>query len=187
MMYDLPTSVEVCGMCYDIRSDYRVALDMCAALSDPGLTPNDKGLVLLEIFYPDFEEGKMPNEHFEEAIKKCLWFINCGAEDDRTRKSPKLMDWEQDFQYIVAPVNRVLGTEIRAAEYLHWWTFISAYYEIGECLFSQIIRIRNLRASGKPLDKMDREWYSKNRNLVDIRTSYTEQEDALLKQWTGGA
>lgn len=61
------------------------------------------------------------------------------------RKSPKLVDWGQDFKLIVAPVNRILGLEARAEKYLHWWSFISAYYEIGECLFAQVIRIRRKR------------------------------------------
>lgn len=184
MIYDLPTSVEICGTEYLIRSDYRAVLDICTALMDQKLDDQGKAIVALEIFYPDFET--MPPEHLEDALKRCFWFINCGNEETQTRKAPKLMDWEQDFQYIVAPVNRVLGREIRAAEYLHWWSFISAYYEIGDCLFAQIIRIRDQKARGKPLDKADREWYRQNRQLVDLKTTYTEQEDAVLKQWMGG-
>lgn len=184
MIYDLPTSVEVCGAEYPVRSDYRAVLDICTALMDQELDDQGKAIVALEIFYPDFDQ--MPPEHLEDALKRCFWFINCGNEETQTRKAPKLMDWEQDFQYIVAPVNRVLGQEIRAMEYLHWWSFISAYYEIGDCLFAQIIRIRGQKARGKPLDKADREWYQQNRQLVDLKTTYTEREDAILKRWTGG-
>ena len=96
----------------------------------------------------------------------------------------RLVNWEKDFNYIVAPINRVLGKEVRAAEYMHWWTFIAAYYEIGgDCLFAQIVHIRNLLQHGKPLDKQDREWYQKNRDLVDIREQYTEKDDEALKEW----
>lgn len=184
MIYDLPTSVEVCGAEYSVRSDYRAVLDICTALMDPELDDQGKAVVALEIFYPDFES--MPLEHLAEALKRCFWFISCGDEGEQARKAPKLMDWEQDFQYIVAPVNRVLGREIRAVDYLHWWSFISAYCEIGDCLFAQIIRIRDRKARGKPLDKADQEWYRQNRRLVDLRTTYTEQENNVLKQWMGG-
>lgn len=179
----LPTSLEVCGAEYEIRSDYRAVLDICAALSDPELEERERALVLLDIFYPGFSE--MPPEHYEEAITQCLRFINCG-DGPQNRKAPKLMDWEQDFKYIVAPINRVMGQEIRAVEYLHWWTFISAYYEIGDCLFAQIVRIREKKAKGKKLDKSEQEWYRQNRELVDIKTTYTEKEMDLLKQWGGG-
>lgn len=181
MMYDLPKSLTVCGSEYEIRSDYRAALDICAALSDNELTDQEKAFVALDLLYPGF--SKMPHEHYQEAIRQCFWFINCGSEEDHTQKAPKLMNWEHDFQYIVAPVNRVVGQEIRAIPYLHWWSFISAYYEIGDCTFAQIVRIRDMKARGKPLDKQDREWYNRNRHMVDLPTSYTEAEKDILKAW----
>ena len=182
MIYDLPTCMEVGGATYEIRSDYRAVLDLCAALSDPELDNQEKGFAALTIFYPNF--GEMPAEDYQEALEKCFWFINCG-DDERSDKSPlKLLDWEQDFKYIVAPINRVLGKEARAMEYLHWWTFISAYYEIGgDCTFAQIVRIREKKAKGKPLDKQEQAWYRQNRSLVDFRTNYTKAEDDVLKQW----
>jgi hypothetical protein len=194
MIYDLPTSLDVCGLSYEIRSDYRAVLDVCAALSDADLSDQDKGLVTLDIFYPAFsgytvesdgteEAILMPPEHYEEAIKRCFWFVSCGDEN-QNRKAPKLMDWEKDFKYIVAPVNRVVGQEVRAAQYMHWWTFIGAYYEIGgDCTFAQIVRIRDLLNRGKKLDKQDREWYVKNRGLVDMKSSYSEKEKAVLGAW----
>ena len=178
----LPTSVEIGGTAYDIRSDYRAVLDICAALSDPALDGQDKALALLDIFYPGFSD--MPPEHYEEAVQRCLWFINCGDEDNQ-RPAPKLVDWEQDFKYIVAPINRVTGMEVRAVEYLHWWTFVAAYYEIGDCTFVQIVRIRDQLRRGKSLDKSDREWYRQNRHLVDFKVNYTEADDDVVKMWTG--
>ena len=184
MMYDLPKSLTICGSEYEIRSDYRAVLDICIALSDAELNDQEKALVALDIMYPAF--ASMPPEHYQEAVRQCFWFINCGADDDPTHKAPKLVDWEHDFMHIVAPVNRVVGQEIRAVPYLHWWSFISAYYEIGDCTFAQIVRIRDKKARGKPLDKADQEWYRRNRNLVDIPTGYTEAENEILKLWGGG-
>lgn len=181
MIYDLPKSVEIGGAEYEIRSDYRAVLDICTALSDLNLTPQEKAIVILDIFYPSFAE--MPPELYDEAIGQCFWFINCGDET-QNRKAPKLMDWEQDWKYIVSPVNRVCGQEIRSAAYMHWWTFIGAYYEIGgDCLFSQIVRIRDKLAKNQKLDKGEREWYNKNRNIVDFKNTYTESENELLKQF----
>ena len=185
MIYDLPTRVEVCGTEYAIRSDYRAVLDICTALADPELTDQDKAAVALGIFYED--SASIPVAQYAEALRSCFRFIDGGADEEHSAaKKPKLMDWKQDFQYIVAPVNRVMGVEIRSVEYLHWWSFLSAYYEIGDCVFAQIVRIRNLKARGKSLDKADREWYQQNRKLVDLKTTYTEQENELLKQLGGG-
>lgn len=176
----LPTSVEVGGAEYEIRSDYRAVLDICAALSDPELDGRERAAVTLTIFYPGLDA--IPPEHYEEAVGQCIRFINCGAEET-PQKGPRLVDWEQDFPYIVAPINRVTGKEIRAEEYLHWWTFLAAYYEIGECTLAQIVRIRDRLARGKPLDKQDLEWYRRNRQLVDFKRKYTSEEEAVLSKW----
>lgn len=181
MNWDLPVSVELGGAVYPIRSDYRVALDICMALNDPDLNGQEKTQVVLTAFYP----VEIPPECWQEAIEKCFWFIEGGDGLDQPQKSPRLVDWEQDFRYIVAPVNRIAGGDIRAMEYRHWWTFLADYQEIGDCTFAQVVRIRDHLARGKPLDKMDREWYRKNRQLVDFRRKYTRVEKGLLKEWGG--
>lgn len=188
MNYDLPKALNICGTEYAIRYDYRCILEICAAMQDPELDKQDKAIVAMAIFYPDFEN--MPTDHYQEAIKQCFWFIN-GGEDDQGGKGTKLVSWYQDTKYIISPINRVLGKEIRAIPYdeeantggLHWWTFLSAYMEIGDCVFAQIVRIRNLKAKGKKLDKADQEWYRQNRNLVDFKQTYTEAENEILKEW----
>lgn len=175
----LPTRAEVGGVEYEIRSDYRAILDICAALSDPELDGQDKAIAALKIFYPNWKS--IPREHWQEAVDQCMHFISGGEE--ASHKSPKLVDLEQDFRYIVAPINRVTGQEIRAVEYMHWWTFLAAFYEIGDCTFAQIVRVRDRLARGKPLDKADRDWYRHNRQLVDFKRKYTSADDERMKRW----
>lgn len=184
MIWDLPTEVEIDGRMYPIRSDYRVILDICVALTDPELTDRERGYVVLDLFYPQME--KIPYESLNEAVQKCFWFIRCGEPEEKNKRKTTLVSWEQDFQYIVAPINRVAGHEIRTDEYLHWWTFIGYYNEIGgDCTFAQIVRIRDKLAKGKLKDKDDRKWYQENKRLVDIRKTYTDAEHEMLKLWGG--
>lgn len=191
MIYDLPTSVEIGGASYEIRSDYRAVLDILTALSDPELSDSDRAEAILDIFYFHPTYLYMPQSDYDDAIRKFIWFINCGNEEKREKKQTKLMDWEQDFPYIVAPVNRVLGLDVRSVPYdfenntggLHWWTFMSAYQEIGDCLFAQIVGIRRKLARGKKLDKSEQEFYRNNRQLVDFKRKYTEMENDILSMW----
>lgn len=180
MNYTLPKSVEVGGKEWDIRWDYRPILDICTALSDPELSDQDRAFVALSIFYPDIKE--MPQGNYSEAIDKCMWFVG-GGEEEKKKSGPKLVDWEQDFTLIVAPVNRILGRDVREDTPFHWFSWLSAYYEIGDCTFSQVVKIRNALATGKRLDKSDREWYRRNRDFVDFKRKYTETDQDLLKSW----
>lgn len=181
--YELPTSVEIDGREYEIRTDFRAALDICAALVDPELSDDERYIAALFIFYPEFPD--MPQEHYAEAMKRCAWFIDGGENYGQRRSGPRLMDWEQDFSQIVAPINRVMGQDIRGLDTLHWWTFLAAYYEIGDCTFAQIVRIRDLKARGKPLSAEERRWYNNNRDLVDLKTRYTEKDKETEKMWFG--
>ena len=67
MDLSLPKSLDICGTEYAIRYDFRVILEICAAMEDPELDKQDKAIVAMVIFYPDFED--MPPEHYQEAIK----------------------------------------------------------------------------------------------------------------------
>lgn len=184
MIYDLPKSLEVCGEVYEIRSDFREILDIIEILNDEELVESERAFVTLLFFYPGF--GNMPTESYQEALEQCFWFINGGKHEVAGDKNPpRLMDWQQDFPYIISPVNRVIGHEIRADAYLHWWTFLSAYMEIGECTFAQMVHIREAKLRGNKLDASDQEWYRRNRDIVDLKTKYTSAEEELFKKWGG--
>lgn len=187
-MHSLPKKLRVGGTDYAIRYDHRCILDIVSAMEDPELSNQEKAFVAVSIFYHDF--SNMPYANYQEAVERCFWFINGGA--DRLKNSEKrLVCWEQDFQHIFSAVNRVVGADVREIPYdeeentggLHWWTFLTAYMEIGECLFSQIVRIRDLKSRGKKLDKAEEEWYRRNRHLVDFRQTFTEAEEEILSGW----
>lgn len=184
-MFDLPKSVTICGKEHPIRYDFRSILDILCAVNDPELTDEEKTVVSLSIFYPDIERI----EDLEEAVKQLLLFINGGEEDVSRSNDPQLVDWEKDAPRIIPAVNKVLGYETRAVEYdrenntggVHWYTFLGAYMEIGDCLFAQVVRIRNKIMRHKKFEKDEREWYRKNRNLVDIKTRLTSDEERFLE------
>lgn len=189
MYYDLPTSVNIGDEEFSIRSDYRVILDIFEAINDVDLSDRERSEVVLKIFYPDFYRI----HDYNEALKQCFSFINMGQQEENGKKQPKLVDWEKDFSLIVSPVNRVLGYEIRSIPYdyehntggVHWYTFLSAYYEIGgDCTFAQVVSIRDKLHRHKKLDKSEQEFYKRHRDMVDIKTKYTDAENDLVKEWT---
>lgn len=183
MNYYLPKTLQVGGVEVPILWDYRPVLDVLNALQDPDLSQQDRLYAALYIFYPGLEDISV--EHLREAADKMMWFINGGEESKQQKRSPKLMDWEQDFNFIVAPINRVVGRDVREDTPLHWFSWLSAYNEIGDCTFAQIVRIRDKKARGKALDKAEREWYNRNRDIVHLRGKYSKQENEELYEFLG--
>ena len=102
MNWGLPTSVEIGGESYEIRTDFRVILDIFVMLSDPDLSGTDRAEGILQMFYVSPED--IPPQHLQEAVDRFTWFQNGGQEPDK-KKSPKLVDWEQDYPLILPPIN----------------------------------------------------------------------------------
>lgn len=188
--WEFPTSLNIGGVDYEIRTDYRAVLDLFAALSDPELTDNDPQItaymqsrIIMEIMFPDCDN--IPMEHWQEALNKVSEFIDMGISDDC--KKPKTMDWEQDAPILIPAINKVLNCEIRAQKYIHWWTFLGAYMEIGESLFSNVIHIRQKKAKGKKLEKWELDFYKENQSLIDFKqkSQRSEEEKDALRAYFG--
>lgn len=171
--WELPKSLLIDGREYEIRSDFRAVLDILNFFNDPDYEDDEKWWICLDILYMDFRE--MPKELWTEAAEQAVLFIDMGTEEEQGPK-PRLMDWEQDAPIIIPSINRVLGKEIRTLPYLHWWTFMGAYMEIGESLFSQVVSLRKKRIQKKKLEKWEKEFYQENKSLCDLRKRYSKEE-----------
>lgn len=173
MIWDLPFSLEVGSVDYEIRTDYRVVLDIFCAFNDPDLSNADKSEIMIKLlYYPEIP----PGEDLQEASDKAIWYLDCGLEHDDSVNKPRTMDWEQDAPIIFPAINKVAGKEVRGREQIHWWTFYGWFSEIYEGLFSQIVGIRQKKAKNKPLDKYEKEFLRDNKSLVILKTHKTEDE-----------
>ena len=183
--YNLPTQLEVGGKEYDIRTDYRAILDILAAQNDPDLTDWEKAECLLVILYPDRDSIPLSDE--KEAVEKGVAFIDYSIDTEAARRpQPRVMDWEQDAALIIPAVNKVAGREIRAAEYIHWWTFLGWFMEIGDGTFSQVLAIRQKKARGKKLEKYEQEFARNHPELVELKKRISEEQQEEmdnLEKW----
>ena len=181
MIGRLPTTLEVAGKERKIRTDFRDMLVIMQAFADPELQPAEKYDVMLMILYDDLDS--IPMEATEETIKQGLWFLDCGQQEDDKLPPVKVMDWEQDESLVFPAVNKVAGREVRAVEYMHWWTFMGSFMEIDDGTFSMVLGIRQKRAKGKKLEKWEQEFYRNNRKICDLQKRYTAEEQKEMDYW----
>jgi hypothetical protein len=121
----------------------------------------------------------VPDKDLLEAYYQAVWFLNLGNTVERpdTGAQP-IYSWIQDEQLIFSAVNKVAGREIRAVDYLHFWTFMGLFNEIGEGSFATVISIRNKKRKNQKLEKWEKEFYRNNKELVDLKIQLTEEEQA---------
>lgn len=176
MIYDLPRSVTFGGREWEINTDFRDVLTVLEAFEDVDLTDTEKAYVCLYNLYLDYEE--IPAEHMQDAFDAAVRFIDCGG--GREPHGARTMDWTQDAPLIFSAVNHVAGCEVRALEYLHWWTFIGYFMEIKDSTASTVFSLRQKKARGKKLEKHEREYWDDNRDICEIKSRYTEAEKAEI-------
>ena len=175
--WELPTSLEIGGVGFPIRTDFRDVLYLMGIFADPEYEPDEKAAICLRVLYENWEN--IPDEQYQLALEAAIGFIDGGMPDSGGKqKRPRTVDWEQDAAIILPAVNKVLGQEVRAMPYLHWWTFLGAYMEVGESLFSTVLGIRQKKARGKRLERYEQEFYKENRGLINLRKKETEADRA---------
>ncbi len=187
MIGALPEVLTVDGEDYPIRTDYRNVLQVFEVFQDLELQPEEKWIVTIYLLFEEFFcaddvlQATQDGFNIGDAQKQILWFISAGQTEKNIVELP-VYNWEQDEQMIFSAVNKVAGRETRELEYLHWWTFLGYFNEVGEGTFSFIVGIRNKLNKGKKLEKHEKEFLSHNKELVLMKKPKTkeeqEQEDA---------
>lgn len=177
----LPKELNINGTERAIWSDFRTALLIFQGCADPEMDEQEKANLIIECLYQD--PDSIPVEDYQEANDKAVWFLEGGSiQDDNSnhQQAKKVLDWEQDEKMIFSAVNKVANYETRAVEYLHWWTFLGYFNEIGEGLFSTVINIRQKLNKHKKLEKYEQEFYRENKALIDIKVKLSAEEQAEI-------
>lgn len=185
MMWDFPVSVTIDGEQFEIEEqcDYRVILDCLAVYEDPNLSLLEQHQSALVIFYKEPQKIK----NIEQAILQMMRIIDCEMEEEFSESSAmnkeppvRLMSWKKDFKLIAPAVSRILGYDVRTpGKYTHWWTFMGAYQEIGESVWTTFVSIRRKRIKGEKLEEWERKLYNENRQDIDLPQNLTDEE----KEW----
>lgn len=177
----LPTSIELKGREFAINADFRPCVNIMRMFERTDLTDSEKIEVMVEVLYKD----EIPRILYEEAARKAVWFLNLGEEEVKTKSRNnvgRLFSWEQDLKYIISAVDKSAGFSIRSREFYHFWEFMSAFFESGECVFNTLVHQRKLKKTGKQ-SKFDKEWWAENKDIAELKTALTQEEQEILDKF----
>ncbi len=168
-LWYLPVTKELGGSVYDLHTDYRRILEIFQVLEDPDIPQILRWRIAMGLFYVQ----PVPPRLWQEAMEYLSYFLRAGQED---RPAPKLLDWQQDADAILAGVNQAAGREVRAEPYLHWWTFLSWFHAMGQGQLSTLVCIRDKLRRGQKLEAWEKDFYRQNKKRVDLKPRYSAQE-----------
>ena len=121
--------------------------------------------------------GTSPRENRQEAAERMAEFIACGKTQGKPGAKREI-DWQQDAELIVGGVNKVAGGEVRALPYLHWWTFIAYFMNIGSGPLATVVASAISWQKGKNSKNGNSRFYRENKEIVDLRPQLTKEEEA---------
>jgi len=115
---DLPRSVEVGGVEYQVQTDFRQALEYFRSLDDLDSDQTQKTLIGLRVFFGD----QIRRDHVDGLVLKLKWFLNCGKPESKPSNEEKVFDLLEDSGRIYAAFLQVYQINLRKVR-LHWWVF----------------------------------------------------------------
>ena len=162
-MYNkLPRSVYLKNEKFIINTDYRIFIEFEERMQEQG----DKEVIVdtLKSFYPAFFRIISKNLLFE-AVKKFLWFYNCGKEEKELPQNSsnkgvsRAFSYKYDDLYIWGEFRRLYGVDL-TKDYIHWWKFKAMWLCMpSECEFNKIKGYRTYK--GKDKDILELKQYYK--------------------------
>lgn len=180
--YDLPESMIVNGNEYSFFYDFKHILEVMKPLNDPDLLDEEKIDCALYVFFGKERYEKISQLDYNDCVTGMMYFISGNKYDNKPNNEKPVIDWEKDISLIIAPINRIAGTDVRRDNNLHWWTFLSYFMEIGECALSSFASIRDKKNKGIPLSKEEKAYYNKNKKDIDLKIKHDSTTEELLAE-----
>lgn len=151
----LPETVEVNGMAFSIRTDFRIGIMFELMVFDQNLSDDEKVENALELYFIG-----QPPEDALAAVDAILWFFSCGnvdkysecdvdksAEGAAERKArDRAYDYEVDAGRIYSAFAEQYGIDLSTAS-LHWWKFQALFASLHNCAFCEIAGYRTVDLS----------------------------------------
>ena len=150
----LPETVNIRGVDYRINTGFRTSVLFELLVRDKTIPDQGKIYGMLQLYFPE-----IPPDH-DEAIKKILWFFNCGKEQKKReeprnqtakdfQKNKELYSFEKDASLIYAAFLSEYGIDLQDIEDLHWWKFSAMFEGLSEnCKIRHVMNIRGMSVSG---------------------------------------
>lgn len=179
-----PTKALIDGKVYELNTDFRNCLKIILAFEDDELLDFEKAEIMLRNLY-----GENIPKNTDEAIRKAIYFLDCGEEDEEkkvgTSNSTRLYSFTKDAKYIYSAIKQTHGIDLENVEYLHWWKFVYLFLDLNpNCFFCKIIDLRNKKKKGK-LSKEEKRLYIQLYDILELnnKPKFTEEEQKEIDEF----
>lgn len=135
-----PTSAEVNGVVYPIKTDLQTAKRCFTVINDDSIDGYERTLAVIYLIF-----GFVPNENCDLFLEKARKFLQCGEEKEENKddEEPPDMDINYDEGYIESSFMAEYNIDL-STDNMHYWKFMHLLQGLSEnCVLSRVRKIRN--------------------------------------------
>ncbi len=163
----LPSSVEIDGTAWEIRSDFRTSIRFEELMQSGGQSEADRLLQALTLYYP-----ALPH-NLAAAVERMLWFYRCGETPEADagpadgETDGPAYSFEHDADLIYAAFYAQYRIDLNA-DTLHWWKFKALFKGLHEDhAFVKIMGYRAVRITAD-MSKEQKAFYRRMKQLHQL-------------------
>lgn len=161
---------------YKINTDFRVALD-CFKVIEEDISDVERAYAIIGLLFNE----EIPDEYVNEALSKCIKFLQCGKETVEVSK--KDMDFEQDEAFILSSFIADYKIDLSEIEYMHWWKYCDLISGLSEgTILNRVRDIRNYDIT-QIKDAKERAKMLKAKNNVSLKIKLNNNEKEALDEF----
>lgn len=182
---ELPESVEIEGVEYEINTDFRISILFELLMQDPNIKDEEKIEKALELYFTKIP----PIEYISEIVDIIMDFYSCGKDKlisngttTSKGKSKQIYSFETDADYIYAAFLDQYGIDLQDIEYLHWWKFKALFNALKED--NEIVKIMGYRSINitNDMSKHEKEFYKKMKELYKLPDNISKNDKEKISQ-----
>lgn len=168
----LPTTVEIDGEEYPIRSDFRTSIQFEMLVQEE--TKEEQLLLqMLDLYYEEIP----PN--VTAAVEKALWFYSGGRKEEKSSSgsgsNTQPYSFECDWDYIYAAFLEQFQVDLEETD-LHWWKFRAMFASLSDkTKFAEIIGYRTVKVDSK-MPKQQKDFYNRMKKIYALPKNNLEQQ-----------
>lgn len=183
----LPTTVEVAGDFYAIKTDFRDILrydELIRGRDDPSVVLEAVGMLLGD------DVLHKPDISVEAVVDAVGWFVQRGNNGKKNAlpravlglNNATPMDFETDAALIYTAFLQTYKIDLYDISYLHWWKFNWMLEDISsKCRLSKVIEYRTIDTKNKDLSKEQKKVYAALQRYFRIQEKRTQEDEAIVQ------
>lgn len=173
-----PSKASIRGKLYEVKTDYRVALECFKVIDDPNIGDSERALAVIYILFGFISDEELQ----EEFLEKASYYLSCGETQEQSKNKTKDIDFNNDMKYIIPSFRSDYHIDIVATS-MHWWEFVTLVSGFTEnSLMNRVRDIRNYDLSSVKDQKVKRQLIEAKESvkLPVYEPQYTAEEESKI-------